>query len=63
MPDNQPNFTVTFKELAISAIKRQTRGHVIIVLGSDTDKKTYTSFSEINSKDFDPDVLKLHSAL
>ena len=55
MPDNQPNFTVTFKELAISAIKRQTRGHVIIVLGSDTDKKTYTSFSEINSNDFDPD--------
>ena len=60
MPDTQPTFTVTFKELAVNAIKRQTRGHVILVLDSEIDKKTYRMFSEVNSEDFtDADYLQL----
>ena len=55
MPDRQPNFTVTFKELAISAIKRQTRGHVVIVLNSDIDKTSYNLFTEIDPDDFEAD--------
>ena len=51
MPDTQPNFTVSFKELAVSAIKRQTRGNVILVLNSENEK-TYKSFSEVNKDDF-----------
>ncbi|MCD8024526.1 MAG: hypothetical protein LUE64_03230 [Candidatus Gastranaerophilales bacterium] len=52
MPDNQPTFTVTFKELAVSAIKRQTRGHVILVLNSDADLVSYKSFSDVDESLF-----------
>lgn len=55
MPDRQPNFTVAFKELAISAIKRQTRGHVVIVLNSDIDKTSYNLFTDIDPDDFEAD--------
>ena len=55
MPDKQPSFTVTFKELAVAAIKRQTRGHVIMVLNSELDQKSYTSLNETDSSNFSPD--------
>ena len=54
MPDKQPSFTVTFKELALAAIKRQTRGHVIVVLDSETDQQTYLGLNEISQNSFTP---------
>lgn len=60
MPDTQPTFTVAFKELAVTAIKRQTRGNVILVLDSEIDEKTYKMLSEVNRSDFsDDDYLKI----
>lgn len=60
MPDTQPTFTVTFKELAVSAIKRQTRGNIILVLDSDVDKTTYKMLSDVDKDDFsNDDYLKL----
>ena len=60
MPDTQPTFTVTFKELAVSAIKRQTRGSVVLVLNSNVDKTTYKMLSEVDKTDFsNDDYLKL----
>ncbi len=55
MPDTQPKFTVTFKELAINAIKRQTRGHVILVLNSEKDEITYKTFSDVKKEDYSAD--------
>ena len=55
MPDTQPTFTVTFKELAVTAIKRQTRGNVILVLDSEIDQKSYKMLSEVNKTDFSND--------
>lgn len=52
MPDKQPTFTVSFKELAVSAIKRQTRGHVILVLNSEEDKITYTSLMDADKENY-----------
>lgn len=52
MPDNQPTFTVTFKELAVNAIKRQTRGHIVLVLNSDADKISYKMLCEADKNDF-----------
>lgn len=52
MPDKQPSFTVTFKELAISAIKRQARGEVILVLDSETDQTSYQGLNEVSTDDF-----------
>ncbi len=55
MPNQQPTFTVTFKELAAIAIKRQMRGHVILILNSDVDQVTYTSLSKVDKTDFNND--------
>ena len=55
MPDKQPSFTVTFKELAISAIKRQARGEVILVLDSETDQTSYQGLNEVSTDDFTPE--------
>ncbi len=55
MPDKQPSFTVTFKELAVTAIKRQTRGHVILVLDSETDQVSYQSLNEVQETGFTPE--------
>ena len=55
MPDTQPTFTVTFKELAVTAIKRQTRGNIILVLNSEVDEKSYKMLSEVNKTDFSQD--------
>ncbi len=52
MPDKQPTFTVTFKELAVNAIKRQTRGHVILVLNDEIDTASYKAISEIDKNDY-----------
>ena len=55
MPDKQPSFTVTFKELAISAIKRQARGEVILVLDSETDQTSDQGLNEVSTDDFTPE--------
>lgn len=56
MVATQPNFSIIFKELAVQAIQRLKRGEVILILDDTTngtlDKKTYTSFGEVNSSDF-----------
>ena len=48
----QPKFIVTFKELAVTAIRRNARGKVIIVLDDDTtgflDNKSYRTLGEID---------------
>ncbi len=54
MPDTQPTFTVTFRELAVSAIKRQTRGNIILILNSGVDQVSYKMLSEVNKDDFSP---------
>ena len=55
MPDKQPTFTVTFKELAVNAIKRQTRGHVVLVLDSKNDQISYKTLADANKDDFEAD--------
>ncbi len=55
MPDKQPSFTVTFKELAVAAIKRQTRGHIIMVLDSEADQISYSGLNEVKSDSLTPE--------
>ncbi len=53
MSDKQPTFTVTFKELAVNAIKRQSRGHVILVLNSEVDQISYKILSDVDKSKFE----------
>lgn len=55
MVEKQPNFLITFKELAIAAIQKQKLGKVIMILDDDTtenDRISYKTFGEVKKSDY-----------
>lgn len=60
-----PTIEVTFKQLAVSAIKRSERGIAAVIINDDTlsttaiTKKTYRSSMDLSSKDYTTDNLKI----
>lgn len=50
MVANQPNFIITFKELAVAAIQKQKLGKVIMILDDDTadiDRVSYKTLGDV----------------
>jgi len=56
MAETQPNFIITFKELAVAAIQKQQLGKVIMILDDSTntslDKVSYKTFGEVKKADW-----------
>lgn len=55
MVNTQPNFLITFKELAVAAIQKQKLGKVVMILDDKTatiDRVTYKTLGEVKKSDW-----------
>lgn len=62
MVANQPNFIITFKELAVAAIQKQKLGKVIMILDDDTaeiDRVSYKTLGDVKKADWSADNYNL----
>ncbi|MBS4760951.1 MAG: hypothetical protein KHX03_09670 [Clostridium sp.] len=62
MVANQPNFIITFKELAVAAIQKQKLGKVIMILDDSTteiDRVSYKTLGDVKTTDWTADNYNL----